>query len=197
MNPVPELWREIFSVIAIAITFIAFGPYLWAIWRGTNRPHVFSWVIWALVTLVVFFAQLAGGGGVGAWPTAVSGVVTIVAAVMAWMKRGEATITRLDWAFLAGALAALPAWALSSDPLAAVIVLTVVDLLGFGPSFRKAFMAPGEEHIGLYSFGILRNIVHIAALEQLNFTTVLYPAAVFAACIVFVGYVLARRRALA
>jgi len=45
------MYKEIFSLIAIALTFAAFLPYIRAILRDEIKPHVFSWVIWGTTTL--------------------------------------------------------------------------------------------------------------------------------------------------
>lgn len=52
-------YKEILSVIAIALTFAAFAPYIRTIIRGTTKPHVFSWVIWGVTTSVGFLAHEA------------------------------------------------------------------------------------------------------------------------------------------
>jgi uncharacterized protein with PQ loop repeat len=52
-------YKELLGMIAIALTLVAFLPYIRSIFRGKTRPHVFSWVIWGSTTFVVFLAQLA------------------------------------------------------------------------------------------------------------------------------------------
>jgi hypothetical protein len=95
------------------------------------------------------------------------------------------------------ALAALPCWLVTSNPLTAVVLLTAMDLAGFGPTFRSAYHRPHDERIGFYSLGALRNGVAIAALQHYSLTTVLFPAAVGIACVVFVTMVGYRRSRLA
>jgi hypothetical protein len=185
--------KELLAAAAIVLTFVMFVPYIRSIYAGRTRPHAFSWIIWALGTLVVFLAQLADEGGFGTWPIGVSGVITAYIACLAYWKRTDTSITRTDWMFLAVALAALPCWALTSNPLAAVVLLTGVDLAGFGPTFRFAFGHPHHERIGFYSLGALRNALAISALEHYSLTTVLFPAAVGIACLIFVAMVAYRR----
>jgi hypothetical protein len=186
--------KEILSAIAIVATIAIFIPYILSIHRGTTRPHVFSWIIWGLGTFVVFLAQLAANGGVGAWPTAVSGVLTAYIAVAAYLKHADRGITRTDWVFLFVALTALPCWYFTSDPLWAVLILTGVDMAGFGPTFRKSWHHPYDEPIGLYLLSVPRNIVAILALEEYSLTTILFPAAVAVACFLFVLMVVYRRK---
>jgi len=186
-------YKEFLSAIAIALTFVAFAPYIRSIVRGSTRPHVFSWIIWGATTFVVFLAQLAAKGGVGAWPIGVSGIITIGIAMLAYARRGDVTVTRLDWLFLGAAMSALPLWYFTSDPLWAVVVLTIVDLLGFGPTVRKAYYAPRSESVLFFSLFAARNVLVIFSLETYSMTTVLFPAVIAAACIA-VGAILLFRR---
>lgn len=188
--------KEILSVAAIALTLAMFVPYIGSIHRGKTKPHVFSWVIWGLGTLIVFFAQLAGGAGLGAWPIGVSGLITCYIAVLSFVKRADNVITKLDWLFFYAALSALPFWFFSSDPLWPVVILTLVDTAGFGPTFRKAYHHPREESLGFFALSVLRNFLVVLALEHYSLTTVLFPAVVGAACLLFVLMLVCRRRTL-
>jgi hypothetical protein len=188
--------KELLSAAAIVLTFAMFVPYIRSIRSGRTKPHVFSWAIWALSTLVVCVAQLAGSGGAGAWPIGVSGIITTYIAILAYRKTGDTSITRTDWAFFIVALAALPCWLLTSDPLAAVVILTGLDLAGFGPTFRSAYVRPYDERVGFYGLGAVRNLLAILALEHYSLTTVLFPAAVGIACVTFVAMVAYRRKLL-
>ena len=190
------LIKELLSAIAIALTFIAFLPYIRSILTGKTKPHVFSWVIWGSTTFVVFLAQLADKGGVGAWPIGVSGIITIFVAVLAYLKHSDITITNVDWLFFVSAMASLPLWYLTADPLWAVIILTTVDLFGFGPTYRKAYHHPHEENLTFFIIVTIRNFIAIAALEHYSLTTIMFPAATAAACIIFIALVSYRRHAL-
>jgi RsiW-degrading membrane proteinase PrsW (M82 family) len=187
------MYKELLAAAAIVLTFAMFLPYIRSIRAGRTKPHAFSWIVWALATLVVFFAQLADRGGSGAWPIGLSGVITGYIAVLAYRERSDTSITKVDWVFLTIALAALPCWFLTSNPLVAVVLLTAMDLAGFVPTFRFAFFHPHEEHVGFYSLGALRNALAIGALEHYSLTTVLFPAAVGIACVLFVALVGYRR----
>lgn len=186
--------KELLSAIAITLTLVAFYPYLRDIIRGTTKPHVFSWVIWGATTLSVFFAQSQAGAGVGAWPIGVSGAVTALIAVIAYARRADVTITRADWAFLSAAASALPLWYVTSDPTAAVVVLTGVDLLGFGPTIRKINGAPYSESLPFFGLFAARNVIVVAALEHYSVATVLFPASIAAACVFLMMLVVYRRR---
>lgn len=190
-------YKEILSAAAIVLTFAAFIPYIRAIISGTTRPHVFSWIIWGTTTLVVFLAQLEGKGGVGAWPIGVSGGVTIFIAFLAYVKRADITITKTDWLFFICAMSSLPVWYFLSDPLWAVVILTVVDVLGFGPTVRKAYSFPHSESLLFFALFAVRNLLVIMALEFYSATTVLFPAVIAVACMLLIVMLTYRRHVLA
>jgi hypothetical protein len=187
------MYKELLAAAAIVLTFVMFVPYIRSIRAGLTKPHAFSWIVWGLATFVVCLAQLADRGGSGAWPIGVSGVITGYIAVLAYRRRADTSITKVDWVFLAIALAALPCWFLTSNPLVAVVLLTGIDLAGFVPTFRVAFLRPHQEHVGFYSLGAVRNALAISALEHYSLTTVLFPAAIGTACVLFVAMVGYRR----
>lgn len=190
-------YKEILSIAAIALTFIAFFPYIRAIIKGTLKPHVFSWIIWGSTTFVVFLAQLEDHGGVGAWPIGVSGIISLFIAWLAYLKRADLAITRTDRLFLVSALSALPLWYVTSDPLWAVVLLTVIDVLGFGPTLRKAYAFPHSESLQFFALFAARNFIVILALEHYSITTALFPAVIAAACLLLMALIAYRRHSTA
>lgn len=190
-------YRAILSAIAIAITFAAFLPYIRAILAGTTKPHVFSWIIWGMTTFVVFLAQLRAEGGIGAWPIGVSGIITIFIALLAYLRRADVSITKLDWLFFVLALSSLPFWYLTADPLWAVVILTTVDLLGFGPTVKKVYFQPWSESLLFFALFAIRNILVIMALESYSLTTLLFPAVIAVACLLLIMLAIFRRQRVA
>jgi len=190
------VYKEILSIISIALTFIAFFPYIRSIVLGETKPHVFSWIIWGSTTFVVFLAQLEDNGGVGAWPIGVSGVITLFIAALSYFKRADISITKTDWLFFIATMSALPFWYFTSNPLWAVIILTVVDILGFGPTVRKSYQQPYSESLLFFALFSARNFIVILALENYSVTTVLFPAAVGLACGALIFMLIHRRKIL-
>ncbi|CCN72338.1 conserved hypothetical protein [Vibrio nigripulchritudo SFn118] len=183
-----------FSGLAIVLTFVAFVPYIKSTVSGKTKPHVFSWIIWGTTTGIVFFAQLEAKGGIGAWPIGVSGAITVLVALLAFIKSSDVSITRTDWVFFLAALTSLPFWYFTSDPLWAVVVLTTVDLLGFGPTIRKAYDFPHDENVPFFLLFMARNTFALLALEHYSVATVLLPLSVSIACLLLLIMVSYRRR---
>ncbi len=191
------LYKEILSAIAIVLTLTAFIPYIRAIFSGSIQPHVFSWIIWGMTTFLAFLAQLEDKAGVGAWPIGVSGSITMFIACLAYIKRADVTITKTDWLFFISALSSLPLWYLTSDPLWAVVLLTILDVLGFGPTVRKAYYFPYSESLLFFGLFTVRNLLVMMAFENYSVTTLLFPAVIAAVCAVLMVMIVYRRRVLA
>lgn len=181
------------SAMAMMLTVIAFLPYIRSVLHGQVRPHVFSWVIWGLNTSVAFLAALDAGGGIGSWVIGFSAGVTLFIAMLAYVKRADVNVTITDRLFFMVALAAMPLWVWLEDPLWAVWLVTVIELLGFGPTFRKTWFQPYSESMVFLWLLVVRNTLVIAALARHTTTTVLFPAAMAAACLALIALMVWRR----
>jgi hypothetical protein len=189
-----HFYKEIFSIIAIILTIIAYFPYISSISRGDTSPHLFTWIIWGLATIVIFLAQLADGGGVGTWSTGISGCIALYVALLAYINRADTQIYLLDWLFFSLSLLSLLAWHFTSNPLWAVVILTLTELLAFIPTFRKAYIFPYSEKVQFFLIVVIRNIFAIIALEHYSMTTIFFPAVSALACLLFSIMVFYRRR---
>jgi hypothetical protein len=188
--------KEYYSIIAISLTCIAYVPYIFSICKGRVRPHFFSWVIWFLTTFVVFAAQVADGAGVGAWPLGVASVISCSVMFLAYKHSSKRDITSLDKMFLVIALFSLWLWYLTSDPAWSVIILTIVDVCGFAPTFRKGYYKPFDDQPLLFILLSIRGVFILLALEHYSVSTALFPLMVSLMCITFATMLLYRRKRL-
>jgi hypothetical protein len=189
-------YKLFFSGLGIAIILFAFAPYIGSILKGESKPHVFSWVIWTLTGSIVFFAQLAAEGGAGAWPVGFTAILCGIIAVLAFKKRADSTIKKIDWLFFYSALAALPLWYFTDDPLTAVIILTLVDLFGFLPTLRKSYHQPYEESALFFFLYTLQMICAILAVEAYSLATLFFQIVIGIACFILVAMLIIRRRSI-
>ncbi len=178
----------------MVLTIVIFVPYIRALLKGTYSAHVFTWIIWSITTLVVFVAQLSEGGGVGAWPTGLSALTTIIIAVIAFAQRQKVAIRKFDGYLFISALASVPLWYVFDVPLYSVMLLTVVDLIGFIPTIKKAYKHPYSESLWFYSSFLVRTAISIFALEAYNATTLIFPVVISLACLVTVIIISVFRR---
>ncbi len=181
--------------LAAIIGIIGYIPYYRDIFRGTTKPHPFSWIGFALMLGITFCAQLFTGAGAGAWVNGVSALGVLGIAILSF-SRGEKNITTFDWICFGSAIVAIVLWRLTDNPLLAVIIVTLADTISFAPTYRKAFFKPHEETLSLYVLSILKYFISIFALTSFNLTTALFPIALVVSNIGFVTTLVVRRRQL-
>ena len=186
-------YQEILAIIGITIGFIAYAVYFYGVFYGKTKPHGFTWFVWGIMNITVFFAQLIKGGGAGAWITGSNGVLCLAVAVVA-IWRGEKNITRTDWFCLGGALAGIMTWIVTHNPLTAVLLASVVDLCAILPTIRKAYHKPYEENVLGFSIDLAAFVLALVALESFNLTTALFPAVILVNDSFLVGMILIRRQ---
>lgn len=185
-------YKVYIGAIATLIAFYSYIPYFRDIIRGKTKPHAFSWLVWSLLTGVGFLAQVSDEGGAGAWATGFSSVATF-AIFLVSLSRGEKDITKSDWACLFGAFVSMGLWAITDSALTSVILITIIDALGFVPTFRKSYHKPYQETMQTYALSSLKYALAIIALSNYSLVTVLYPASLVVMNILFITMLVSRR----
>lgn len=185
--------KEFFGMLAVGIAFVSYVPYLIGVYKKTIKPHIFSWLIWGLIASIVFVVLLVDGGGPGAWVHGFTALVCFIV-VIATYRNGFIDITITDRISFSGALLAIPVWYFTGDPLYAILLVVVIDIFGFYPTFRKGYNKPYEDSALLFSASTLKFFVSIFALESITLVTVLSPATLVAINAGLVFMLLARRR---
>lgn len=186
-------YKIILGTIAVCVSIIASALYIRNIFRGTTKPHAFSWFIWGLILAIAFAASLTEGGGAGAWFTGVGSFTCLSIAVLAFAK-GTRTFPLVDWLALFAAFISLFLWWLTKTPALSVVLVSITDAIGYIPTFRKGYALPYEETAFTYILDVLGFSLSIAALSAYNISTVLYPASVAITTSFFVLMLFIRRR---
>lgn len=188
--------KEIFTIIGLVLMGISYAVYIYSIFKGETRPHPFSWFIWGLLTAIAFFAQVSDGAGIGAIITAGSSAISFAIAVMGYIKRKHIVISQSDkWAF-ALSLLAIPLWLITNTPLWSVILITLIDMAGFYPTFRKSWFAPEQESAMSYTLAVFKHIFTVLALQNYSIVTVLFPFSLVIMNSSFLAMLFYRRRRL-
>ncbi|MGB4102357.1 MAG: hypothetical protein WBK91_10690 [Alphaproteobacteria bacterium] len=187
--------KEVLGIISVLIVAATFVAYFRDMFQGRVKPHSFSWIIWGLTTGIAAAARTVDEAGAGVWGQWVTAASCILCGLMAF-KYGEKNITRSDLAAFVMALTAIPAWLATDNPLTAVIIVTIIDAIGYYPTIRKTYWHPYEE--ALYNY-LTANIIHLlslAATEHYTLTNTLFQIVFLIVNSLMVGMILWRRRCL-
>lgn len=186
--------KELLSIIASALVFVSYAPYLRDIVKGKTKPHVYSWMNSVIVVGLLAALQLSEGAG-WAWVVTLSaGLASLAIVVLSW-KNGFKYITRVDTVLFGLSLITLGLWLIADQPALAATLLIAAEILGFIPTIRKAWHAPYEETLFTWSLNAIRHSLAIFALASFNYTTAIFPVVWAALNYLFAAMLILRRRA--
>ena len=172
-----ELNREtIFAALAIIFMMIRYVFYFTSIAKGETRPHSFSWFVWGVVVVIGAFAQLElDSSGFSGWTLMTVGVSCLLIAVIS-VFIGEKNITKGDWLTFLAALSAIPVWQITKEPMFALAIVMVIDILSYYPTMRKTWVDPTTEPALSTFTCAARYFCIMMAVSEFTLETVLYPA---------------------
>lgn len=173
------------SILATSIALIAYIPYLIDMFKGKNKPHLYTWISIFLVTAVVAYIQLIGGAGIGAIPTII-GVIIDAIILFYCFRFGTKDIVFLDKVCLAISIVGVISYAiLNNQPAISLAIVTAAEIISFIPTFRKTRNDPYSESLTSYYLLMIKLILILVALEKYNILTVSYSVLWLVVFVVF------------
>jgi hypothetical protein len=168
-------YKAVLGITATALTFIAYIPYYRDILRGKTHPHIYSWSLWFLLTILIVAQQIAGGAGYAALVTLAAGLLCIGVIILS-LKDGKKEITRSDTIVAALSLLAIVLWVVVSQPILSVFLAVAADIFAFIPTIRKSWSKPYSETLSLYATNSLRFGLAILAVKHYSVLSTLWLA---------------------
>lgn len=166
--------KEVLGAIAVALTFVAYVPYYRDIIKGKTHPHVYSWTLWGLLTIMIVALQIKGGAGAATYVTASAGLLCIGVIVLS-LKNGKKDITLSDTIVAILSLIAMGFWLIADRPVVSIILVVIADLLAFVPTVRKSWHKPHTETLSLYVTNTVRFAIAVVAVKNFTLLAVLWP----------------------
>ncbi|MBP6920958.1 hypothetical protein KBB89_00190 [Candidatus Gracilibacteria bacterium] len=182
-----------FSLLGVAFQIFAFSTYLWSIFRGKTKPHLYTWLLWGILGSIVTIVQITNDAG---WSILISGLMAGCNLTLAGLslKYGETLLTRRDKYLLMGALISIILWQITQSDLTAIILVCMIDAIAFYFTFKKSYRKPHEEKLFSYILWTFQLVSFALAVNTPTLTNLLYP--VFLAIMegVFVLFLIWRRK---
>jgi hypothetical protein len=167
-------YKPLFAGISIFIAIISYLPYIKDVLQNKTKPHAFTWLVWAVLTVVGLMAQIEGKAGSVVWVSVFTLIVCLFILGLALLK-GRKNIVRADWISLVGAGTALGLWLFTKNGVLSILLAVCVDIFALVPTLRKSYMRPHEETISAFVMSALKYIFAIFTLDHYSILTVLYP----------------------
>lgn len=187
--------KLLIAITATIIVVIGYIPYFKDIFSRKTKPHLYTWLIWAITMGTATVALLYGGGKFGAIALIV-GTILVFTVFGLSFKYGTKDITKKDAIALIVALLAIVVWWQLKNPLISILMISFIDGLGFIPTFRKTYKNPYSETISFWILMAIADVLIMISNAEYNFLTMFYLSILVAGNIIVVIIITSRRKVL-
>lgn len=188
-------YKTILWVITVLMIIVGYGKYMIDTWKGITTPHVFSWIIFFILWVISFLIQYGDGAGPGSWWT-FAGFSTALIIILLALRQGDKNITKSDQISFILWIVAIAAYILIKNPIYALILLIIINIFAFYPTFRKTYYKPWEETLLAYILAGIRSTISIFAMLNYSFLTLAMPIFIIIINLTFVSMVYIRKKQL-
>ena len=166
------------ALVTIGALISAAGsvPYILAVIRGTVRPRLVSWGVWAVLAGVMTVSAFIEGAMASAVMTAITFIACATVTILGWQRR-TGGINRVDMVCLVGAVLGITSLAIFKSPLIALTVSVAVDIVAFIPTLVHAWTSPYEESLACFALSALGGTLAVLAVlaGEISVVALLYP----------------------
>lgn len=169
---------EKIAYITVLIQLIGVSFYIRDMFRGTTKPNLVSWTVWALAPLIGSWLSVKAGAGLSVLPVFMAGFNPILVIIIALIvKKGYWKITSLDIICGILALFALVIWIFTRNFSLSIMFAILSDFLASIPTLIKSWKFPETETSSAYVGGIIANILGLFIIT--NWTFPIYSLGVY------------------
>ncbi len=162
-----KLLGSLFAILSVI-------PYIITTLRGQTRPVRVTWGLWALILWVSLGAQWQ----LEAWDTmtfVLIDAILVTTIFLLSLQYGTRGWTRIDTLCLTTSLLAIIIWRLTTNPVYALYLMIVADLIAAVPIFIHAYNSPHEENAVPFLLFALGGIVTFVSNTRWDFHRIMFP----------------------
>ena len=161
---------EYFAVIGAVVGSIGGFYYLYETIIGNAKPNRVTWLLWGLFPMIIFVAQRAQGVEGLSWASFVAGFTPILILLASFLNKEAYWRTQpRDYYLMAAAVAGIVLWALTDNPILAILFALVADLLAGLPTVIKSYRHPETESWIAYAISTLGFGIGVLAIPTFTF----------------------------
>jgi hypothetical protein len=161
---------EYFAVIGAVIGSIGGLYYLYETIIGKAQPNRVTWLLWGLFPMIIFVAQRAQGVEGLSWASFAAGFTPILILLASFLNEKAYWKTQpRDYYLMAAAVAGIVLWALTDNPILAILFALVADLLAGLPTVMKSYRHPETESWIAYAISTLGFGMGVLAIQTFTF----------------------------
>lgn len=187
------MYNQIFMLISSVLIITSSLVYLRSVLKGETKIERGAFFLWALIWLIIFFAQLVEGLNQATIISAIFSLSSIIFFLLSF-KYGYGNLKKRDkWGIVIASFGLL-LWVITDQPLVAIFSSLFVEAVAGTLLLIKTYEAPYTESLiswVLYLFGVT---VGLLAIERIELIEMVVPVYVFIWGLAIVSILIVRRK---
>jgi hypothetical protein len=172
---------EVIGIIAGGFALFGHGFYIWAICKGTTKPHFITWSLSVMMAFITLVAYDGAGAKDTVWVPAVDLLAFVVIAILAWKYGKRSGFSKTDYICVGGVVVATGIYVVSHNPLYVLVATLVAEVLVLVPTVIKTKQRPRQEDFVAWTCTVLGNLFNFFAVEKGNSAEIIYCSVIFVA----------------
>jgi len=167
-----------YLVFVGAIISLVFGvlPYIKDTLKGKTKPNRVTWLIWAIAPLIATFAAIADGVGWSVVPVFMAGFGSLLIFAVSFVNKNSYwKLEIFDYFCGFCSLLALAFWAITKEPVVAIVLAIVSDGFATVPTLMKSWKHPETETLNAYTAPLFGILTGFTAIKTWNFSSLAFP----------------------
>lgn len=180
-------WHAALGILTGAIQIGSAVPYVRSILRGTTKPNVISFVIWATLSVIDVAAQTSAGAS---WSIVLPIVITfntLLVVALGIFGYGYKKYHWPDFLCFALALGALAVWGVTKNPVFALLLTTCTSIFATIPTALKTYREPHSEAAFPWFLTAVASVFAILSTTLWNTANLIIPASNLVECGLIAG----------
>ncbi|MEM7342229.1 MAG: hypothetical protein AAF467_26550 [Actinomycetota bacterium] len=186
-------WALVFGLTAGVVRAVTGLVRIRDVYRGVNFPQRSTWLVFLTLNLVFIAGQWAEGATYSMLGLLVSTVYLIIIGPKL-RTQGVGGFELRDYVSLSVAGSGLVVWAITNEPVLALLISVVVDMAGAWLTVEKTYRLPWSETLVGHQGGLASGLLSAAAVGELRLDLLLIPGYTASFALIMVVVIVGRRR---
>lgn len=172
---------DYFAIIGALIGSLGGFYYLYDTLVGNARPNRITWLLWGTFPMVIFAAQRAHGVEGISWTSFVAGFTPLLIVAASFLnKKAYWKSESRDYLLMAAAIVGIILWAITDNPVLAILFSLIADLLAGIPTLIKSYRHPQSESWIAYAISTAGFGVSLLSVQTFDLENTAFVAYIFA-----------------
>lgn len=165
-----------FVIFASLFNIVGSAVYAYKTFKGETKPNRVTWLLWIIIPMIAFFAELQEGVGLQSLMTFMIGFGPLLVFIASFLnKQSYWQMSKLDWACGILSIAALVAWKVSGHGDVAIAFSLLADGLAGLPTLIKSWKEPLSEHYAPYLASAISAGITLLTITDWTFASYAFP----------------------